>query len=186
MMNEILIYLAGPLFSDQDREMLLTIESAFITAGMRCFLPHREVGDLSALGAKIGEQPARRYVFDSDVRGVKDCTVLCALLDGTDVDSGTAAEMGYAYAIGKPVFGLCTDGLRRGRTINNVIWGVCGEGEKIYSSISGMVTGVMDNLLRSGYLSMVLGQNSLGAVIPERDAELRSPKGRSVSAPIRE
>jgi nucleoside 2-deoxyribosyltransferase len=185
-MTEILVYLAGPLFSDQDRQMLLTIESAFITAGMRCFLPHREVGDLSALKAKIGEQPARRYVFDSDVQGVKDCTVLCALLDGTDVDSGTAAEMGYAHAIGKPVFGLCTDGLRRGRTINNVIWGVCDEGGKIYASISEMVTGVMETLLRSGRTQMVLGQKSRCTAIPGSDTPHRSSKSRSVSASSRE
>jgi nucleoside 2-deoxyribosyltransferase len=32
-----------------------------------------------------------------------------AILDGYDVDSGTAAEIGYAAALGKPVIGLRTD-----------------------------------------------------------------------------
>jgi nucleoside 2-deoxyribosyltransferase len=32
-----------------------------------------------------------------------------AILDGTDVDSGTAAEIGYAAALGKPVVGLRSD-----------------------------------------------------------------------------
>ena len=32
-----------------------------------------------------------------------------AVLDGADVDSGTAAEIGYAFARGKPVVGLRTD-----------------------------------------------------------------------------
>ena len=32
-----------------------------------------------------------------------------AVLDGPDVDSGTAAEVGYAFARGKPVVGLRTD-----------------------------------------------------------------------------
>jgi nucleoside 2-deoxyribosyltransferase len=32
-----------------------------------------------------------------------------AILDGVDVDSGTAAEIGFAYALGKPVSGLRTD-----------------------------------------------------------------------------
>jgi len=31
------------------------------------------------------------------------------VLDGTDVDSGTAAEIGYAAALGTPVVGLRTD-----------------------------------------------------------------------------
>jgi nucleoside 2-deoxyribosyltransferase len=148
-MSKPLVYLAGPLFSDQDRDMLLSIEKAFIGAGIRCFLPHREVGDLSVLKNDLGEEAARRYVFDSDVGGVEDCIVLCALLDGSDVDSGTAAEMGFAHAIGKPVFGLCTDGLRRGRTINNVIWGVCAGGHRIYPSVNEMVTAVVDALLRT-------------------------------------
>lgn len=32
-----------------------------------------------------------------------------AILDGVDVDSGTAAEVGYAYALGKRIYGLRTD-----------------------------------------------------------------------------
>lgn len=32
-----------------------------------------------------------------------------AILDGVDVDSGTASEIGFAYALGKPVVGLRTD-----------------------------------------------------------------------------
>ena len=31
------------------------------------------------------------------------------MLDGVDVDSGTAGEMGFAYGLGKPVHGLRTD-----------------------------------------------------------------------------
>jgi len=34
---------------------------------------------------------------------------LLAVLDGVDVDSGTAAEIGYAFAKGKRVYGLRTD-----------------------------------------------------------------------------
>jgi nucleoside 2-deoxyribosyltransferase len=32
-----------------------------------------------------------------------------AVLDGVDVDSGTAAEIGYAYARGKPILGYRGD-----------------------------------------------------------------------------
>jgi nucleoside 2-deoxyribosyltransferase len=35
--------------------------------------------------------------------------IVVAVLDGVDVDSGTAWEIGYAYAKGKPVIGLRTD-----------------------------------------------------------------------------
>jgi len=142
------VYIAGPLFSEQDREMLLSIEKAFATAGIVCFLPHREVGDLSVLKRNVGEEAARQYIFDSDLGGVTSCAAVCALLDGPDVDSGTATEMGFAHALGKPVFGLCTDEIRRGRTINNMVWGVCDRGTRIHASITNLVSAVVDTFLR--------------------------------------
>ncbi len=47
---------------------------------------------------------------------------LFAILDGVDVDSGTAAEIGYAFGLGKYVCGLRTDfrlaGDNHGATVN--------------------------------------------------------------------
>lgn len=40
---------------------------------------------------------------------IRAATMLVAVLDGVDVDSGTAGEMGFAYGLGKPVHGLRTD-----------------------------------------------------------------------------
>ena len=40
---------------------------------------------------------------------LRACRAVLAVLDGTDVDSGTAAEIGYAAALGRPVVGLRTD-----------------------------------------------------------------------------
>lgn len=37
------------------------------------------------------------------------CDAVLALLDGPDVDSGTAAEIGYACALGRPVVGWRSD-----------------------------------------------------------------------------
>jgi nucleoside 2-deoxyribosyltransferase len=37
------------------------------------------------------------------------CDALLAVLDGTDVDGGTAAEIGYAFARGKPIIGYRGD-----------------------------------------------------------------------------
>jgi nucleoside 2-deoxyribosyltransferase len=37
------------------------------------------------------------------------CDIVFAVLDGTDVDSGTAAEIGYAFAQGKPILGYRGD-----------------------------------------------------------------------------
>ena len=40
--------------------------------------------------------------------------LIVAIIDGADADSGTAWEMGYAFALGKPVIALRTDFRRIG------------------------------------------------------------------------
>ena len=40
---------------------------------------------------------------------IRACDGVLAVLDGSDVDSGTAAEIGFAAALGKPVVGVRTD-----------------------------------------------------------------------------
>jgi nucleoside 2-deoxyribosyltransferase len=42
-------------------------------------------------------------------RMIRSVDLLVAVLDGVDVDSGTAGEMGFAYGLGMPVYGLRTD-----------------------------------------------------------------------------
>jgi nucleoside 2-deoxyribosyltransferase len=41
--------------------------------------------------------------------GIDDSDMVFAVLDGVDIDSGTAAEIGYAYAKGKPILGYRGD-----------------------------------------------------------------------------
>lgn len=45
----------------------------------------------------------------NNARAIKECTGVFAVLDGTDVDSGTASEIGYAAALGKPILGYRGD-----------------------------------------------------------------------------
>lgn len=42
-------------------------------------------------------------------RMIRSVDSLVAVLDGVDVDSGTAGEIGFAYGLGLPCFGLRTD-----------------------------------------------------------------------------
>jgi nucleoside 2-deoxyribosyltransferase len=68
-------------------------------------LPH-DNGREEALGG-INEEIGRR-----NVALIEAADAVIALLDGPDVDSGTAAEIGYAAALGRPIVGWRTD-LRR-------------------------------------------------------------------------
>lgn len=45
----------------------------------------------------------------NNAEAIRQCDILIAILDGTDVDSGTAAEVGYAFALNKKIFGYRGD-----------------------------------------------------------------------------
>src|SRR4051812_13504299 len=60
----------------------------------------RADGSLAELALEIGRRNA------SAIRGAE---LLVALLDGQEADSGTAAEVGYAAALGLRCYGLRTD-----------------------------------------------------------------------------
>lgn len=105
-------YIAGPLFSLQEREALERIDAALKAAGHATFLPHRDGGDDSATRGPEDDDSAeerRRRIFDADMKGLRDADAVVAMLDGPDVDAGSAFELGYAYAERKPIFGLRTD-----------------------------------------------------------------------------
>jgi nucleoside 2-deoxyribosyltransferase len=50
-----------------------------------------------------------RRIGRDNLDAIRACDCLIAVLDGTDVDSGTAAEIGCAFALGKPCFGYRGD-----------------------------------------------------------------------------
>lgn len=50
-----------------------------------------------------------RQVGERNQKAIDNADGMIAVLDGADVDSGTAAEVGYAFAREKLIFGLRTD-----------------------------------------------------------------------------
>ena len=124
------IYVAGPLFNTHERWYLERIAVALEAAGYRTFLPHRDAGLLDS------RTPAdQSRLFQADLAALDACDGCVALLTGADHDSGTSAELGYMYAQGKPCAGL-TDDMR---TMNNMIWGICGEGQRIARTIEELL-----------------------------------------------
>lgn len=134
-----LIYIAGPLFSQAERNFLVMMTDELSRAASLdpitdFFLPHRDAGD-------IGRSGTKSEIFYEDLKRLDEASIVIALLDGSDVDSGTAIEVGYAFAKGKKIFGLLTDlraySRREGETymVNNMVWGACEEGQTIFSSL---------------------------------------------------
>lgn len=100
------IYLAAPLFSQAEVEFNEGLRNRLAGLGHVVFLPQEDSNDTGRLR---GEEK-RRQIYRKNVEGIDGADVVVAVLDGgADVDSGTAWEVGYAYARGKPVYGLRTD-----------------------------------------------------------------------------
>lgn len=94
MMRPMRLYLAGPLFTLGERTQNAVLAAHFRLAGYEVFLPQETEENLR-------REPSAKAIFDSDVKGVDWCDVVVACIDGPDPDSGTAWELGYAFAKGK-------------------------------------------------------------------------------------
>jgi nucleoside 2-deoxyribosyltransferase len=71
---------------------------------------------------------------------IRRCSGVLAMLDGTDIDSGTAAEIGFASALGRPIVGVRTDwrqsGDNEGAVINlQIEWFIASSGGRITDSL---------------------------------------------------
>jgi nucleoside 2-deoxyribosyltransferase len=95
------VYVAGPLFDEGERWWIEQVEALVAEQGFVTFLPHRD--------NPPKDQYNVRQIFENDLRGVDQCDVVVASLNGVTTDDGTAWELGYAYARGKYIIGLHTD-----------------------------------------------------------------------------
>ncbi|MDV0447318.1 hypothetical protein MsAg5_12020 [Methanosarcinaceae archaeon Ag5] len=99
------IYLAGPLFSQAEREFNQKLNSMFIDMGFSVFFPQEDAEDNDVERHNQNQSG----IFASCFAGLDTSDLVVAVLDGPDVDSGTAWELGYAFAAGIPIIGMRTD-----------------------------------------------------------------------------
>jgi nucleoside 2-deoxyribosyltransferase len=71
-----------------------------IEAALRIADPEERVAALRLANDDVGRANAEM---------IEACDAVFAVLDGSDVDSGTAAEIGYAAALGRPIVGWRSD-----------------------------------------------------------------------------
>jgi len=103
------VYLAAPLFSEGERAFNLSIARNLRNNFFDVFLP-QEAGDDSHTRDK--EEQSR--IFSENLKALENSDIIVAIIDGADADSGTAWEIGYAYAQKKQVIALRTDFRRAG------------------------------------------------------------------------
>ncbi len=97
------VYLAAPLFAEAELDFNRKLRGRIKSSGFNVFLPQEDSNNIR------DKKNRQRIIFDKNLKAIDNSDLLVAVVDGTDVDSGTAWEIGYAYARGKPVFGLRTD-----------------------------------------------------------------------------
>lgn len=101
-------YAAGPFFNKAQVASMEGMEEVLEAHGKTLFKPRKH--------EHRGTGPAA--CFADDVEGIAASdAVIANLVDG---DTGTMWEIGYAYALGKPVYGYL-DGLRPGERVNLMI-----------------------------------------------------------------
>lgn len=96
------IYVAGPLCGKQERKFVEIIAKLVESLGFKTYVPHRDCG----LYKKLEDVD---NIAKKDVEEIYICDAMIGILNGFVVGAGTAWEMGYAEALGKPVIGLKTD-----------------------------------------------------------------------------
>lgn len=120
------IYQAGPLFTEAEQNWHRGLKAKLEAAGHDVVWPYELFNQEEIKG---WGPDAPRWIMEIDSRALEDCEAVVALLDGPQVDDGTAWEIGFAHAKGIPVYGIRTDFRQAGDTphamANAMIEGSC-------------------------------------------------------------
>ena len=114
------VYIASPLgFSEPGRLFYGTVlipaleKNGFAVLDPWASPAAEQVAAAQALDDSAERLAALRHVNAAIGRGnreaIEAADALLAVLDGSDIDSGTASEIGFAAGLGKPVVGIRTD-----------------------------------------------------------------------------
>lgn len=93
--------------------------------------PKQKIEKLKELNYRIGER---------NEKSILESEVIFAILDGVDVDSGTASEIGYACAKGKKIYGYRNDFRQAGENLGSIVnvqieYWIAKSGGKIFQSL---------------------------------------------------
>ena len=82
-----------------------------------------------------------KIIAENNKKGIEESNGMLAVLDGTDVDSGTAAEIGFAAALNKRICGYRSDfrrsGDNEGSQVNlQIEYFILNSGGRIVSNLS--------------------------------------------------
>ena len=120
------IYLAGPIFSEADQQWLRGLKERIEESGrakgkkVEVVWPYELISrsDIESLG-----DSAKQEVFHRCKSNLDRADLLIALLDGSQVDDGTAWEVGYFFSVRdrSKIIGIRTDFRNAGETETSMV-----------------------------------------------------------------
>jgi nucleoside 2-deoxyribosyltransferase len=147
------LYLASPLgFADSTKAFLVELNTLLQSSGHAVFDPWSQLPHEALESAKRETdypmrlnkfRQANAHIAGRNEEAIRSCEVVLAVLDGVDVDSGTASEIGFGYGVRKTVYGLRTDrrqtGDNEGAIVNLQVehW-ITASGGEIYLSLENL------------------------------------------------
>jgi nucleoside 2-deoxyribosyltransferase len=100
------VYLAGPFFNEQEISMNHQAKAILRERGFNVFVPQEHfVPD----GENMPNDEWGKAVFEMDRDAIQNSKHVVAIYHGMYSDSGTAWELGYAYALNKKILIVCVD-----------------------------------------------------------------------------
>ena len=126
--NKPKIYMAGPLFNEGDTYSNKLNSDALRAKGFTTFLPQEVI-----ITDESSELLIAACVY-MDLKAIYTCDYLIANCNGLEMDSGTAAEIGIAYALNKKIY-LYKSDVRR--YLNNFVLGLAEN--KVYQTIQEII-----------------------------------------------
>lgn len=99
------VYIAAPFFNPDQLKIVVAVEMQLLKKRVEYFSPRSEgtLGDMT-----VEEQKkSRKKIFDSNVANMMSCDAMIACVEYKD--TGTIWEMGFFYAMGKPIIMLASD-----------------------------------------------------------------------------
>lgn len=94
------VYLASPFFNEEELFHVKNAEDVLRAKGFEVFSPR----EAQLPEFEFGSYEWRTNVFRNDINHIKNADFVFAIIGDNYDDTGTAFEVGYAYAIGKPVY----------------------------------------------------------------------------------
>ena len=114
------IYLASPFFNLKERTCMETVLKVLRASNFEVFAPYEFVIDDAW---NLSNEVWGKQIFQGDVKEIDECDIVVAINHGLHSDSGTAFEIGYAFAKQKPIFVVYFEETLDSLMVNNAATG---------------------------------------------------------------